>query len=485
MLKIDEQLLNESKGLIGQPLEDAIFNFQSKEIDVDIFGAILPTEPLLVNFEKAKDLVVSIAQKHWGEVDLFLHATLQKTSLDLENANQRLISYFSSPQGTKALFDYLLVHNTMEFENLISLVFGKEVKLSKSVGGLRQIHLYKIGKKYFLHIIYNDRSPFWNMLFAKKIYSIFMQTPVEDIQNATQLLKQFKSLLEQFHTLNQSVIIINQLISYIDNENIRSYQLKEFHLFNLIVHYNGGKRHFRKLNTMIEEIIINWGKGKWALSEKEYTLLIYIQAITAYKQSHVEKVIEYGKYLITKDRLINHAIELLLEYSDVLPSLKPEPSTLVKRYDKNYLEHIFFILIDALVQNKQFNEVVQLIQQHEIASCTSIYEYFNIPEMKQESLFKIEATVQRDLAYIVHNSPQYVWHSIEVWLQHYQNKEGPYYEISEMTSRHLCNLLKALFATEQYELFEKLMEIYNKYLKIIPHFDDLRDFVSQYVKIKQ
>lgn len=147
--------------------------------------------------------------------------------------------------------------------------------------------------------------------------------------------------MEQFYTLNQSVIIMNQLISYIDNENIRSYQLKEFHLFNLIAHYNGGKRHFRKLNAMIEEIIVNWGKGKWALSEKEYTLLIYIQAITAYKQSHVDKVIEYGKYLITKDRLINHAIELLLEYSDVLPNLKPEPSTLVKRYDKNYLEHIF------------------------------------------------------------------------------------------------------------------------------------------------
>ncbi|MEK9196710.1 hypothetical protein ACH0B5_09350 [Ureibacillus sp. 179-F W5.1 NHS] len=485
MLKIDEQLLNESKGLIGQPLEDAIFNLQTKKLHFDIFGAVLPKDLLLVNLEKARDLVVSIAQKHWGEVDLFLHATLQKTSIDLENANQRLISYFSSPQGTKALFDYLLVHHSMEFENLITLVFGKEVKLSKSVGGLRQIHLYKIGKKFFIHIIYNDHSSFWNVLFLKKIYSIFIQTPLEDIQNPTQLLKQFKFLLEQFYTLNQSVIIMNQLISYIDNENIRSYQLKEFHLFNLIAHYNGGKRHFRKLNAMIEEIIVNWGKGKWALSEKEYTLLIYIQAITAYKQSHVDKVIEYGKYLITKDRLINHAIELLLEYSDVLPNLKPEPSTLVKRYDKNYLEHIFFILIDALVQNKQFNEVIQLIQQHEMASCTSIYDYFNILDMRQEALFKIEATVQRDIAYIVHNSPQYVWQSIEVWLQQYQNEESPYFEISEMTSKHLCNLLKALFATEQFELFEKLMEIYNKYLKVNSHFDDLKEFVSQYVKVKQ
>lgn len=105
--------------------------------------------------------------------------------------------------------------------------------------------------------------------------------------------------------------------------------------------------------------------------------------------------------------------------------------------------------------------------------------------MRQEALFKIEATVQRDIAYIVHNSPQYVWQSIEVWLQQYQNEESPYFEISEMTSKHLCNLLKALFATEQFELFEKLMEIYNKYLKVNSHFDDLKEFVSQYVKVKQ
>lgn len=480
MLKIDFDLLNQTKGKVGHLLEDAICKFS--EDTSEIFGAILPANSILVDKEKASKLIFSTAQNYWGDVNLFLHATIQGTSIDLENANDRLKAFFSSPQGKKIIFEYLLIHNSFTFENLITLVFGKEIKFSNAVGGLHQIYLYQIGKKYLVHVTFNEHSNFWNYLFSKKIYSIFMQTPLQAIQNATQLMKQFKGLLEKQYTLNQSVIITNQLIKYIDNENIRSFQLKELHLFNLISHFNGGKRHFRKLNTLVEDIITSWEKGKWALSEKEYTLLTYILAITTSTQNDTEKIIEYGKQLIENDRLINHAIELLLEYSDVLPNLKPEPTTLVKRYDKNYLEQIFFILIDALVESKNFSEVIYLLKQHEIASCSSIYEYFNAQQFDKDLLHRIEATVQRDIAYIVHNSPQYVLQSIEVWLGHYNDEKSPYYEIANMTSKHVCNILKSLFVTEQYELFEKLIEIYKKYFKVEQHFDDLRDFVAGYVK---
>lgn len=480
MLKVDYELLSQTKGKVGQPIEDAICRLS---VDTsEIFGAILPLNSILIDQEKASKLIFSTAQKYWGDINLFLHAILQGTSIDLENANDRLQAFFSTPQSKKAIFEYLLIHNSFKFENLIGLVFGKEIKFSKAVGGLHQIHLYQIGKKYLIHIVYNEHSNFWNVLFSKKIYSIFMQTPLHTIQHATQLIQQFKALLETQYTLNQSVIITNQLIQQIDNENIRSYHLKELHLFNLISHFNGGKRHFRKLNALIEEIIASWEKGKWALSEKESTLLTYILAITTSAQNDTEKIIEYGKQLIENDRLINHAIELLLEYSDVLPNLKPEPPTLVKRYDKNYLEQIFFILIDALVQSKKFSEVIFLLKQHEIASCSSIYEYFNAQQFDKDLLHRIEATVQRDIAYIVHNSPQYVLQSIEVWLEHYHDEKSPYNEIAYMTSKHVCNILKSLFATEQFELFEKLMEIYKKYLKVDQHFDDLRDFVAGYVK---
>lgn len=485
MLKIDELLLNNARGRIGQPLEDTILNLtRNEELHHDIFGAYLPLDFILVTKTRAQNLIFTLTQKFWGNVDLFLHASLQETAIDIENANDRLAAFFSSDSGKKTLWDYLTIHNQLQFDTLIGLVVGKEVKIarSRSFGGLRQIYLYQVGNKYLLHTILNDHHEFWNVLFIKKIYSLFMQNSLATIHNPNKLIKHFKLLLEKHFTLNQSVIITNHLITFLDQENIRSYHLKELHLYNLISHFNGGKRHFRKVDSLIEEIISSWGTGKWALSEKEYTLLSYIQAITASEHNDTARVIEYGKYLIANDRLINHAIELFLEYSDVLPNLKPEPNTLVKRYDKNYLEQIFTILIDALVQNNNFYEVVELLKQHEIASCISLYDYFNREQDDQDAIYKIEATVQRDIAYIIHNSPQHVVQSVEVWLKNYQDKKSPFFEIAHMTSKHICNILKALFVTENYEIFEKLMEVYKKYLINDVHFADLRDFVSAHVK---
>ncbi|TSI08296.1 hypothetical protein [Lysinibacillus sp. BW-2-10] len=484
MLKIDEQLLAKTKGNVGQVLEDAIQALfpTDKEMDSSMYGAMLKLDSILISKEQAQNMIYSTVLQYWGDVDLLLHSVLQSTTIDLENANERLHTFLSSSHGKKSIFDYLLIHNDFQFENLIGLVFGKDIKIHIPVGGLHKIYLYQIGKKFLLHTIYNKRNEFWNLLFTKKIYSVFLQAPLDSIQDATHLIQQFKIILQQHHTLNQSVVLTNELIQRVDHENIRSYQLKELHLFNLITHFNGGKRHYRKIKPLIEEIFASWGKGKWALSEKENTLLTYILAVNASKEKETEKVIEYGKYLINKDRLINHSIELLVEYSDVLPSLKPEPATLVKRYNKNYLEKIFYLLIEALIQKQQFHEVITLLKKYDIASCISIYEYFNAQHFDQDLLHRIEATVQRDIAYIVHNSPQYVLQSVEVWINNYQNEKSPYFEIARETSKHVCNLLKALFATEQYELFEKLMEVYKKYLKLDDHFEELRDFVSLFVK---
>lgn len=483
VLKVDEYLFLQTNGQI-EKLEDVIREISNKneQLTSNIFGAFLPLHLLLVNKKKAYNIILSTVRKYWGDVDLFLQDALQTANIDLDNANDRLHVFFSSPQGKKAIFDYLLVHHSFHFENLVGLVFGKDVKINKPVNGLSHIYLYKIGKQFFIHIVFNQQTDFWNILFTKKVYSIFMQATLSTIQNPIQLMKEFKYQLERLYTLNQSVVVTNQLIHVIDYENPRSFQLKELHLFNIITHFNGGKRHHRKLNKLISEVFDSWEKGKWALTEKEQTLLTYILAIDAAEQHHIKEVILYGQYLINEDRLNNHAIELLLEYGEILPNLKPEPSTLVKRYDKNYLEQIFFILINALVQNGQFIDVIILLKEHEIASCTSIYDYYNGGQFNEDSLHRIEATVQRDIAYIVDNSPQHVLQSIDVWLHDYQKIENPYSMVAEMTSKHVCNLLKALFATKEYDLFEKLMEIYKKYLKRDNHFENLKNFVACFVK---
>lgn len=80
MLKIDEQLLNESKGLIGQPLEDAIFNLQTKKLHFDIFGAVLPKDLLLVNLEKARILSYPLL-KNIGEKLIYFYMQHYKKHL--------------------------------------------------------------------------------------------------------------------------------------------------------------------------------------------------------------------------------------------------------------------------------------------------------------------------------------------------------------------------------------------------------------------
>ena len=482
MIQLDQQLLMRTRGQIGDVLETAIseINIECHE-NHSIFGELLPLSSILFNRGKAASIIMSTVKKYWGNVDLFLQEVLQDTTIDLETANDRLHAFLSSKHGEQSIFDFLLVNKSLSFNHIIYLVFGKEINIPHSVGGLTKFYLTRIGGKFLLHIIYNQHSEFWYMLFAKKIYSIFMQVTLNEIHHATDLMKQLKKTIKSHYTLNQSVVVMNELIEKIDYENPRSFRLKELHLLNVIAHYNGGKRHHRKIKKLISEIFEAWGNGRWALTEKEVVLLKYILAVEAANQNDNKKVIEYGNFLIGENHLNNHAIELLLEYSDVLPNIKPEPNTLVKCYHKNYLEQIFYIMINALVQNEQYTTVIRLLKDHEIASCSTIYQHLNT-ENDENTLHLIEATVQKDIAFIVDKAPHHVMKSIEVWLQHYRLPESHYYEIAMDTSSHVCNILMALFATEQFELFEKLMEVYQKYLKVDDHFNKLREFVSDFVK---
>lgn len=483
LLKFDHMLLQETKGQIGESLEKAIKSLSTTEYKMDplVFGEVIPLDDILVNEKYAKHLIHSIIQQYWGNVDLFTHHFFREIHFDLDTINSKLRTFLSSSQGRQAIFDYLLIHHTFNFKNLIGIIFGKNIEVSKPVGGLSHFYLYKINKKYFVHVVYRGNLKFWNTLFLKKVYSIFMQVKIEQIQNVVALMKQFHNHLQKNYTKSQSVAITNSLIEQIDYYNTRSYLLKELHIFNIMNHFNGGKRHFKKIRKMIPKAIESWRNGHWIMTEKEQTLLTYMLVIDTYQSKEIDKTIQYGQQLIKKERLNDYAIELLLDYSDALPNLKPEPRTLVKHYDNNFLEQTFFILIDALVQKERYDEVISLLKKYDIVSCQAIYNYFNSTPFNNDLLHQIEATVQRDIALIVDQSLHHVSGSIEKWLLQYKQVNN-YISISEMTSKHVCNLLKSLFATQHYDLFEKLMEIYNKYLKIDDHFENLKEFVSTFIK---
>ena len=65
----------------------------------------------------------------------------------------------------------------------------------------------------------------------------------------------------------------------------------------------------------------------------------------------------------------------------------------------------------------------------------------------------------------MNNSLQHIGLSVEEWRRYYRQLETPCYLVAQSASLHMLNIVKVLFVTEQYELFEKLMEIYkNIYL---------------------
>ena len=60
----------------------------------------------------------------------------------------------------------------------------------------------------------------------------------------------------------------------------------------------------------------------------------------------------------------------------------------------------------------------------------------------------------------MNNSLQHIGLSVEEWRRNYRQPDAPYYVVAQSASLHMLNILRVLFVTEQYELFEKLMEIY-------------------------
>lgn len=69
----------------------------------------------------------------------------------------------------------------------------------------------------------------------------------------------------------------------------------------------------------------------YALTEKEKVLIAYILLHMGHGEQDHETVIHYGEYLLEDERLNNYAIEIMLEYKDLLPNRKPTPPAIIKK----------------------------------------------------------------------------------------------------------------------------------------------------------
>ncbi|MER2190828.1 MAG: Fe-S-cluster redox enzyme [Solibacillus sp.] len=448
MYQLDKRIYMLADGQAGNKLEAAIMNVHEKSYVVSNWGVVLLSESYLLDEASAQFYFSKLSFEHWQ-----IHA------------GQSTFQY-AIRQGE--------ITRQMCFEWL-------NEKINACTTVLEKIYAHQIGGRFFIQPIYTEDAIFWQALYAKKLYGLFLQQPLSVIEQPVERMYTLRAALQTVVSKNRAATILHKLIQKITAENPSSFFIKQLNLFNICTHFTSGRRHLLKLRKCILQVEAQWGIGPWALTEKERTLFSYMLLREAVMRRDRQQIIAHGLFLIENDRLHNYAIELVVEYSDVLQPLSPQPKALIKNYEANYLEYVFFVLIDALVIEQQFDHAYELLLHYELASCEAIY--IALHEHQPEQMPLIEATMQRDIALLVDQSMQHVLESIAVWKTQYGDKQSTYFQLAHSSSKHVSNLLKVLFVNEEDVILEKLLDAYKKYLLNDLHLASLRQFIEQRIVV--
>lgn len=444
MYKLDEQLYMLADGQIGNKLESAIMAVNGQANIVSDWGAVLRSESYLLEEAQAKTHFFKLLFTHW-------HI-----------------------QEELSLFDFAVNQGELTRQQVNEIMI-------EAPSILERIYLQQVGNTYLIHPIYNNNAPFWLAFYAKKLYGIFWQQPLTHIEQPVENIKKLRSILKLIVSKNRAATIIHKLVQKMTIENSPSFVLKQLNLFNVCTHFTSGRRHLLKLRKCISQVEQHWATGEWALTEKERTLFSYMLLREAVVRRDRQQIITHGLFLIENDRLHNYAVELVVEYSDVLQRMSPQPKALIKNYEANYLEYVFFVLVNTLVNEEQFDRAYEILLHYELASCEAIYSALH--ERCEEQVHLIEATIQRDIALLVDQSVQHVRESITVWKKQYSDKQSSYFHIANLSSQHIINLLKILFVKEEDIILEKLLDTYKKYVLNEEHLASLRQFIGQRIII--
>lgn len=477
MQKLDECLYTLSNGQTGDRLEEAIRQWSGQTYATVIWGEQILVAQFLLDEQQAQAQLIELIKKHWS-LRLLSSDLAGKVGLSLETVKARIHQFFVQSKNHQMLFSYTELRSELRFEQLVELLFGKTIAPVTQQFGLEKIYLHKFSHRYFIQPIYLEQAAFSYVIYAKKIYSSFLQVPLSLVADSFRVMTNFRDALQKVVTKNRTATILHKLVQKIDEENIRSDELKQLHLLNIRTHFTSGRRHFLKLKKCIHYVEQRWDSGRWALNEKEKILFAYMLLHEAVVRRDRQQVIVYGLFLIEEGRLYNYAVELVVEYSDVLNSMNPQPSALIKNYEANYLEYVFFVLVDALVEEEQFERAYELLVDYELATCTSIYQVLHAVDQEEE-LHVMEASIQQNIALLVDGSLQNIRDSITEWLSGYGEKTSPYFLIARQSSKHMSNILKILFIAEEDIVLDKLMHVYKKYVKNDVHLTDLREFIEE------
>lgn len=486
MLKVDEMLLELSEGDTGELLEKAIAQLSNplEEEMPDIWGASMPIHSFIIEEERVEPYIVKLITQYWSELNLFIIPDLEHTKMDMQALNARLQQYITSPSGKARILQYIKRNNRLHYQQFLTFIFDKELDINPQHTGLVEIVCFTVKGKFLVQGIFAENEAFWRTIYAKKMYSILRQVKLVAIEKPIAFIQCFKQMLQAKCTANRTATILHKLTIELDYINPKSFELKQLHLLNIVNHYLSGRRSLRRLAKCIDQFTQNWSSGNFAITEKEQTLMYYLLFMRATELKKDAEVLRYAYELIEDEKLNTHSVEIFFEFGEILKLVQPTPLSIVKNYAEHYLEHVYTLILHALVEHQLYDDALRLLKQFELASCTSIYEVLN-GTSDEAALAKIEATVQRDITAIMKKPVSEMMEAITLWKGNYLNDSNQgLFKISKSTVKHIQAILKVLFITEQFDCFEKLMDVYKRYLEIPAYTDSLKQFIQAHLENK-
>lgn len=343
---------------------------------------------------------------------------------------------------------------------------------------LQQIAIIQIDGRYIVQPIHISSAKEDERKLELLIRTTFKQIPIEFWVDGVQSFRFYQKFVPQIMSKTQARKVLEEVTLRITKRNKKSLAIKQIQMLHVVYHFSLKSRFTVKHAQLIQR---KWGSGKWALTEKEKTMLAYILMQETARRMQDEMTLKHALFLIENDRLANFAVELILDYGHLLPPFKPDSNIYVKNFRANYLEYTFFLTIEVLDRLQRYEEIVGILKQFPIASCDALSLYLHTREI--DNLVQLEATMQRDIAYIVDQSHKNIRKSLQKWNYIYTVEGTKEYKIARQISSHTCRLLKAIFMTEQYSLFDKLMTAYNKYFFFEDDYLHLKNFVSSKMEL--
>lgn len=446
-------------------------------------GPLLPLDDFLVDERKFHQMVAQLIKRHWQPFNLFIENELAQVNIDIEQFEWRIQQFLTVQNGLQRITQYILNNHRITYTQFLSIVFDRDLKLKTVNNELQEIIVFKIQERYFVQAILLDQYVYDELLFIKKACAIFTFVKLETIQYPLELMKRYQQFLIKFFSNNRTALIIHQHILNMDYENKKSFELKQIHLFNIIHHFISGKRSLKRLSKCIGYFKQQFASGVLAITEKEQTLFDYLLFMRAHLLHLKDEKLIYALALLEDERLNTYAVEMFFEFGETLQAKRPAPESLIKDYPSYYIEHIFYLIVQTLVENEMYEKCFYVLKEYDVASCSAIHYALN-EEQTTEILAQIEATVQKDIAHLIGVPPQEMMAAIKCWQQNRFQKNNKVYTIATVTAKHVINLLKVFFMEEQLIMFEKLMEIYKKYLEIPVLSSQLHEFLLQKIDEK-